>query len=321
MVNRHFLICGLAILLTGCGSFYESQYLSSDQIKKVDTWETEKEISHLASDKILIEPNDRLSVKNNGVTKDLASNASSKSTAKSKLTVNTYPISVGKIERRTALVIGNAQYKYSPLKNPINDARDIATSLKQVNFNVTLLTNASQEKMEDAISKFGRSLIAGGVGLFYYAGHGVQFAGQNFLIPIGAKIDRQKDVRYKAVNLGQVLDEMGFARNGLNIALLDACRDNPLPRSFRSSSRGLARVNSPEGTLIAFSTSPGSTAADGEGRNGLYTKYLLKHMKTPGISIEQVLKRVSRSVKQETDKNQTPWMESSFTGDFYFIPE
>lgn len=226
----------------------------------------------------------------------------------------------GEKQRRTALVIGNSKYEFSPLSNPANDARDMAGLLKKLGFVVTLKINANQEQMEGAINNFGKKLSAGGVGLFYYAGHGVQMNGQNYLIPVGSKIKRQKDVRYKAVNVGQVLDEMGYAGNGFNIAILDACRDNPLPKSFRSSARGLTRVNSPEGTLIAFSTSPGSTAADGEGRNGLYTKYLLKFMKTPGISVEEVLKRVSRSVKNETHKKQSPWMESSFSGDFYFIP-
>lgn len=223
-------------------------------------------------------------------------------------------------QKRTALVIGNSNYDFSPLTNPTHDAKDIAALLKTLGFKVTLRVNATQEQMESSINEFGRTLsISGGIGLFYYAGHGVQIDGQNYLIPIGAKIKRQKDVRYKAVNLGQVLDEMGYARNGFNIALLDACRNNPLPRSFRSSTKGLARVASPDGTLIGFATSPGSTAADGEGRNGLYTKYLLKHIKTPDISVEEALKRVSRSVKKETNKKQSPWMESSFSGDFYFV--
>ena len=219
---------------------------------------------------------------------------------------------------RHALIIGNSEYDYSPLKNPVNDAKDIAGMLETLGFDVILKTDVDQEQMEDAIADFGRDLTQGGIGLFYYAGHGVQYEGDNYLIPINSKIKRQKDVRYKAVNLGQVLDEMGAARNGLNVAIIDACRNNPLPRSYRSGQRGLARVSSPQGTLIAYATSPGATAADGDGRNGLYTKHLLKHLQVPNITVEQVLKRVARDVREESAEQQTPWMESSFTGEFYF---
>lgn len=221
--------------------------------------------------------------------------------------------------KRLALVIGNSQYTYGALKNPKNDSFDIANALKSLKFEVILKVNVNREQMERAIDQFSSRLNQGGIGLFYYAGHGVQVNGENYLIPIDAKINRQSDVKYKAVNLGQVLDGMGQARSGLNIAILDACRDNPLPKSFRSSgNRGLARVNSPDGTLLAFSTAPGRTASDGEGRNGLYTHYLLEHMRKKNISIERILKLVSRDVKQASGNKQTPWMESSFTGDFFF---
>lgn len=224
-----------------------------------------------------------------------------------------------KNQQRTALVIGNGQYSYGPLKNPGNDARDVAQALTGLNFSVVLKVDVNRREMEEAIEDFSIKLSKGGVGLFYYAGHGVQLNGANYLIPIGANINKQKDVRYEAVNLGRLLDGMGEARNGLNIAILDACRNNPLPQSFRSSGdRGLVRVNSPEGTVIAFSTGPGSVAKDGEGRNGLYTQYLLKHLKTKNISIDTLLKRVSRDVKVASDRKQSPWRESSFDGEFFF---
>lgn len=222
---------------------------------------------------------------------------------------------------RTALVIGNSDYIQSPLKNPVNDARAMAASLKQLGFKVDLQLNAGQEQMETAIDTFGRQLMSGAqVALFYYAGHGVQVDGDNYLIPIDAKIARQSDVRYKAVNIGQILGAMSEAKDNLNIVILDACRDNPLPRSFRSASRGLARLEGPKGTIIGFATSPGSVAADGEGDNGVYTKHLLANMSKPGISIEQVFKKVLQGVNSETKGEQTPWTESSFTGDFSFIP-
>jgi len=222
--------------------------------------------------------------------------------------------------KRTALIIGNANYKRSPLKNPLNDARDMAQALKQSNFSVILRLDVDQEQIEVAINDFGRQITQGGIGLFYYAGHGVQVNGHNYLIPINANIKRQKDVRYKAVDLNQVLDEMSYARNGLNVAILDACRDNPLPRSFRSTGSGLARTDGPKGTLIAFATSPGSVAIDGEGNNGVFTKHLLKNINIQGLSIEQVFKNVLKGVNNETRGEQTPWMSSSFTGDFYFLP-
>ncbi len=222
---------------------------------------------------------------------------------------------------RTALVIGNSDYANSPLKNPVNDARSMADSLKQLGFDVSVILNANQQQMESAIDDFGRKLMAGNhVALFYFAGHGVQVDGENYLIPTDAIINRQADVRYKAVNIGQVLGTMGEAEDNLNIVILDACRDNPLPRSFRNASRGLARVEGPKGTIIGFATSPGSVAADGEGDNGVYTKHLLSNMQHPGLSIEQVFKKVLQGVNEETDGLQIPWTESSFTGDFTFRP-
>lgn len=226
------------------------------------------------------------------------------------------------VSRRTALVIGNSNYAYSPLKNPVNDAQAMTLALEELGFDVTMELNANQEKMELAIDEFGRRLISGHqVGLFYYAGHGVQVDGANYLIPVDALIKRQSDVRYKAINIGQVLGAMGEAKDNLNIVILDACRDNPLPRSFRGGSRGLARVESPKGTIIGFATSPGSTAADGEGDNGLYTKHLLRNVRKGGLSIEQVFKKVLQGVNEETSGQQVPWTESSFTGDFTFSPQ
>ena len=222
---------------------------------------------------------------------------------------------------RTALVIGNSEYgDLGRLRNPVNDARDMASILRRLGFSVVLELNRGQEQMEDAIVEFGKSLRRGGVGLFYFAGHAVQVDGRNYLIPVGAMINSQKDVRYKAVDLGQVLDEMYEAGNGLNIVVLDACRDNPLPRSVRSGAgRGLTRVDAPRGTFIAFATSPGSVAQDGEGRNGIFTKHVLKNIRLPGLSLEQVFKKVLQGVDWETRGNQTPWSSSSFTGDFYFM--
>jgi len=219
---------------------------------------------------------------------------------------------------RTALVIGNSNYKFGALKNPAHDAQDMSRVLKLAGFDVTTVINASREKIDTAVKTFSQKL-GGGVALFYYAGHAVQVEGHNYMIPIGEDIDSQAKVKYRGVDIDQVLTEMGMARNGLNVVVLDACRDNPLPKESRSASRGLARVKSPSGTLIAFSTSPGETASDGEGRNGTYTKYFLHYMKVPELPIESVLKGVSRSVKKATNNKQQPWVETSFDGEFSFF--
>jgi hypothetical protein len=222
-------------------------------------------------------------------------------------------------ERRTALVIGNSTYSTGPLKNPVNDASDMASTLQKLGFKVVLKKNANLETMEEAIEDFGNRLKRGGVGLFYYAGHGVQVNGINYLIPIGAKINKESDVRFKAFDAGRVLAEMENANNGLNIVLLDACRDNPFGKSFRSASRGLAIVSSaPAGTFISYSTSPGQVAIDGEDRNSPYTKALLQYAQEPGLTIEDVFKGVRQKLRKET--GQVPWELSSLEGKFYFRP-
>jgi uncharacterized caspase-like protein len=221
-------------------------------------------------------------------------------------------------EQRTALVIGNSSYANGNLTNPVNDAGDMAGALKRLGFDVILKKNIHHRDMEEAIEDFGNRLKRGGVGLFYYAGHGVQINGVNYLIPIGAKIKKESDVKFEAVDANRILDEMGNANNGLNIVILDACRDNPFARSFRSSNRGLAIIASaPEGSFISYATGPGQVAMDGEKRNSPYTAALLKYMKVPGLPIEQVFKNVRISLER---LRQTPWELSSLKGEFYFTP-
>ena len=221
---------------------------------------------------------------------------------------------------RHALVIGNANYQSSPLRNPLNDARDMAAALKGLGFQVQSLLDADAGQMEQAILDFGDRLRTGGVGLFYYAGHGVQAQGSNYLIPLQANISREIQLKRKAIDAGLVLDAMGAANNGLNIVILDACRDNPYANSFRNTTRGLARMDSPTGSLIAYATAPGDVAADGDGRNGVFTKHLLEQMQKPGVQVEQVFKQVTQAVHAETRQRQTPFTTSSLLGDFYFKP-
>jgi lipid-binding SYLF domain-containing protein len=227
----------------------------------------------------------------------------------------------GETKRGLALVIGNSAYKSAPLTNPINDAEDIMMALKDLDFEVIHGSDASQEEMEESIRDFGRQLREFDVGLFYFAGHGIQVEGRNYLIPVDAKIETESDVKYESVDAGRVLGKMEDAGNDLNIVILDACRDNPFARSFRTQSNGLAKMDAPKGSLIAYATAPGSVAADGTGRNGIYTKYLLKYMRETGLPIESVLKKVRIDVMEETGDKQVPWESSSLRGDFYFKPQ
>ena len=222
-------------------------------------------------------------------------------------------------ERRVALVIGNSNYMDAPLRNPVNDATDMASVLKKLGFSVTLKTDANQRAMKESIRSFGRQLTNGGVGLFYFAGHGIQYRGRNYLMPVHAEVNSEADVEYEAVDAGRVLAQMESAGNNLNIIILDACRNNPFARSFRSADKGLAKMDAPTGSILAYATAPGSVAADGHGRNGLYTEKLLKRMQTPGITVERMFKLVRKDVTRGSGKNQVPWESSSLMGDFYFI--
>ena len=222
------------------------------------------------------------------------------------------------LERRVALVIGNAAYPSAPLTNPVNDARDMATTLRSNGFDVIELLDGSQKEMNRAISKFGQKLTPDTVALFYYAGHGLQVKGKNYLVPIDAQISNERSISVESVDVDGLLDQLGTS--DVNVVILDACRNNPFERRFRSIGGGLAQMDAPKGSLIAYATSPGKTAADGDGRNGLFTQELLKQMQVPGLTIEQIFKYVRREVMRATQSTQVPWESSSMTGDFYFIP-
>ena len=223
-------------------------------------------------------------------------------------------------EPRTALVIGNAGYADAPLRNPLNDATDMAAKLRQLQFEVILEVDLDRPGLRRSIRQFESRLSKkGGVGLFYYAGHGVQVNGRNYLIPLDADIERAYEVEDEAVDARSVLAAMEQAENDVNIVILDACRNNPF-RSFRSLSRGLAQMEGPTGSLIAYSTAPGRVAADGKGRNSPYVTHLLRHMGVEGLPIEQMFKRVRQSIKRELNDTQIPWETSSLTGDFQFVP-
>jgi len=221
-------------------------------------------------------------------------------------------------EPRTALVVGNGAYSYARLRNPVNDAGDVAAALRGAGFDVILKTDADQRTMKEAIRSFGDTLKSriGGVGLFYFAGHGVQVSGENYIIPIGERFADNAELTAQSVAAAEVVDAMTGARNELNIVVLDACRDNPLASA--TGVRGLSRIDSGPRLFVSFSTSPGGVARDGWGRNSPYTKHLAQAINTPNLSLEETFKRTLKGVYRETRGQQTPWLSSSFFGDFVF---
>lgn len=229
-------------------------------------------------------------------------------------------------EARIALVIGNSTYAHTTsLRNPKNDADLIEQSLKASGFTVHKHVDLSFKGMRRAIRAFAEDIDKKGsknvVALVYYAGHGLQVDGTNYLVPVDAKIDRESDVSIETLSLSDMMGAIEQSRARINIVILDACRDNPYQRGFRSTARGLARVDAPTGSLVGYATSPGDTAADGEGRNSPYAQALAKAIQIKGAPIEQVFKRVRIAVNKQTKGRQVPWESSSLTGDFFFMPK
>jgi len=218
---------------------------------------------------------------------------------------------------RVALVIGNAAYKSAPLRNPVNDAQDMTTKLRKLGFDVVLRTNLTTKQIGPTLREFRSKLSPGAVAVVFYAGHGVQIKGENYFPMVDAEITGEEDVPNQSLAVRQIMDILEESKVRLNLVFLDACRNNPYARSFRSNSIGLARLNAPSGTMISYATRPGSVAADGDGRNGLYTQYLLKAMDL-SEPIELALKTVVTGVKMASRGSQEPWMEGSIEGNFSF---
>jgi tetratricopeptide (TPR) repeat protein len=231
---------------------------------------------------------------------------------------------------RVALVIGNAAYGSVPsLTNPVNDAREMSSALRELGFKVIEGYNLTSSSMRSKIAEFGAALPGAGVSLFYYAGHGMQVSGRNYLVPVDARVERPSALGTEAIEVNTVIADME-AEKRINLVFLDACRDNPLSRNLarsmgggsRSSAvgQGLAQVNAGIGTLITFATSPDTIALDGSGRNSPFTQAMLKYIRTPGLEIRSMLTRVRADVIRATNEQQVPWDHSSLTGDFYFKP-
>jgi hypothetical protein len=228
------------------------------------------------------------------------------------------------IEKRLALIIGNSQYRHiAALKNPVNDAASMKRVLESLGFRVLYFENADQKKFKQAIDEFGSELDDYSVSLFFYAGHGIQVDGVNYLIPVDANIKKENEVEYETVRADRALAKMDGAKTTINIVILDACRDNPFARSWRGTAgNGLAMMDAPTGTLIAYATSPGKTASDNVGNNnGTYTSAILEHIRTPNITIEELFKRVRGTVIETTNNAQVPWESTCLRGNFYFYKQ
>jgi len=230
-------------------------------------------------------------------------------------------------EPRVALVIGNAGYSGSllqPLKNPINDAKLMAATLKKAGFKVLTAENVGLREMKIAIGDFGAALVEAGpsaTGLFFFAGYGAQSEGASYLLPIGAKLRRTMDLKVEAVALDMVMKEMHFGGSAVNIAIIDAGRSDPLPSSYRGPGIGLAEIRYADpNVFVGYSTVPGTTALDGGGANSPYVSALADALLTPGADIHQVFEKVRRDVYRATDQGQVTWDSSTLMQPFYFLP-
>ncbi|WP_157267826.1 caspase family protein [Azohydromonas aeria] len=228
---------------------------------------------------------------------------------------------VGEVtEQRVALVIGNAAYRSDPLDNPVNDAKLVAAGLRKAGFDVALRQDLDRAALLQALRDFGNRLGENTVALLYYAGHGLQLRDRNYLIPVDAEIRSEDEIPIAGIDLGFILGRMGHARSRINLVILDACRNNPF-LGKTVSAQGLAQMDAPVGTLLAYATAPGKLAADaGSGANGVYAEHLARHLLTPGLPVEQVFKRVREGVVRETQQQQVPWESSSLQGEFAFVP-
>jgi uncharacterized caspase-like protein len=233
-------------------------------------------------------------------------------------------------ETRVALVVGNSAYQNTtPLTNPLNDAKDMAAALKRAGFDVVEALDADKRRLDGALRSFTDKLNNADVALFFYAGHGLQVGSQNYLVPIDAKLERERDLEFEAMKLDFVLRQMEIDREGkTSIVILDACRDNPLSRNLARSmgtrsagiGRGLAAASTGLGTFIAYSTQPGNVALDGDGRNSPFTTAMVKHIGTVGRNLPATMIEVRKDVVAATNGRQVPWDHSALTGDFYFLP-
>ena len=221
---------------------------------------------------------------------------------------------------RKALIIGNKNYSDKPLETPIDDSKDVALLLSRKNFRISLKNNLNIESMNKVIIDFVDSIKEGkNIAIFYFAGHGVQIDGNNYLLPIGESFSDEINVKYRAYPLSELIERLEQNKNNINIIILYACRDNPF-KKHRSNKGGLAETLVSKGTFIAFATSPGQTASDysKNGRNGLYTSHLLNALNIPSLNLDERFKIIRENVYKESKERQLPWVSNSIIGDFNF---
>lgn len=223
-------------------------------------------------------------------------------------------------DRRVALVIGNAAYEKAPLENPVRDAAAMSERLRELGFAVYEARDATLKQMQQTLLEFVADIDDGATAMVFYAGHGIQANGRNYLMPVDAGVSSEAALRFEAMELNDVLEALEGSGSRINIVVLDACRNNPFERKYRGGSRGLAVVDAAAGTLIAYATAPGQVASDGDGVNGLYTHALLDVLDEPNLKVEEVFKRVRARVAEQSDNRQMPWESSSLLGDFVFNP-
>ena len=222
---------------------------------------------------------------------------------------------------KLALVVGNGAYRDAPLRNPTNDAKAIGDALKESGFAVTTRLDATRAEMVAAVAAYVNELEAKKcVGLFYYAGHGVQLDWRNYMLPVDVEVDTVEDVQKQAVEVNSLVQGLARAANALNIIILDACRDNPFGTARRPPQKGLSQLDAPTRTILAYATSPGNVASDGDGVNGLYTENLLREIRVAEAKIEDVFKRVRLGVRRKSNGAQIPWESTSLEEDFWFLP-
>lgn len=219
-------------------------------------------------------------------------------------------------QKRVALVIGNAAYASAPLRNPVNDARLMADTLKRLGFTVERIEDADFRQMQRAIRDFGSRANGAEVAFVYYAGHGMQSEGENYLIPVGAQIDKTADLAIEAVTASALLRQVEGAGARVSVVVLDACRNSPFHSRTRSASRGLARIDAPSGSIVAYAAQPGATADDGPGQNGLYTAQLARYLPVPGLDIKQVFEQTAIAVERESAGRQRPREDIGLRGTF-----
>lgn len=248
------------------------------------------------------------------------------------------PSAAAPLRLSSALLFGNASYRNAPLRNPANDARALERSLQRLGFSTQLEVDAGYGNMLEQLRNYLRKAARSNVRLVFFAGHGVQWQGRNYLVPVDADIHDEDDLASRCIDLTSVVDRLSALRDGVNLIIVDACRNNPFvptvgaladARRLRSrgimadpgEGSGLAPVSAPSGTLVAFSTAPGAISVDSpEARNSIYTALLIEHIATPGLPVERLFKEIRAEVARRTEQKQVPWESSSLMGDFCFLP-